>query len=58
MGAFSLTHILLLILIGIIFLRPKKLGELSKAMGKSIKNFKQAKNEKEVEVISEENFKS
>lgn len=58
MGAFSLTHLLILAVIVLIFLKPKRLTDLGSSVGKSIKNFKQAKDEIEVEVISEENKKT
>lgn len=57
MGSFSLTHILILVVLFIIFFRPQKVGQLGKAIRKSINNFKDAKNEIEVEVISEEKNK-
>jgi sec-independent protein translocase protein TatA len=57
MGSLSLTHILIVVIIFIIFFKPKRLSELGSAIGKTIKNFKQTKNEIEVEVISEEKKK-
>lgn len=57
MGSFSLTHILILVLLFLIFFRPKKVGELGKALRKSVKNYKEAKDEIEVKVISEEKNK-
>lgn len=54
MGSLSLTHILVLVILFIIFFRPQKVGQLGKAIRKSISNYKDAKNEIEAEVISEE----
>lgn len=53
MGALSLTHILIVIIIFIIFFKPKRISDLSKSIGKAIKNYKQAKDEIEVKIISE-----
>lgn len=57
MGSFSLTHLLILVVLFIIFFKPQKVGDLGKALRKSVKNYKEAKDEIEVEVISEEKNK-
>lgn len=40
MGQFSLTHLLLLLIIALIFFGPSRLPQLGKSMGKAIKGFK------------------
>lgn len=42
MGEFSISHILLLLVIFLIFFGPKKLPELGKSLGESIRGFKKA----------------
>lgn len=42
MGEFSLTHILLVAIVFLIFFGPKKLPELGKSMGEAIRGFKKA----------------
>jgi Sec-independent protein translocase protein TatA len=49
MGPLSLTHILIFAVIVLIVMRPHKLFELSKAFGKALKNFNEAKNEIDAE---------
>lgn len=45
----SLSHILILVIIILIFFRPKKVPALGKSIGQAFKNFKNAMNEIEVE---------
>jgi sec-independent protein translocase protein TatA len=40
MGQFSLTHLLLLAIIALIFFGPSRLPQLGKSMGKAIRGFK------------------
>lgn len=49
MGAFSLSHLLLLAIILIFVFRPRKFTDLTQAFGKAIRNYKDAKNEIEIE---------
>lgn len=50
MGEFSLTHILLLGLIFLIFFGPSRLPQLGQSLGKAIRGFKQGLNEIESDV--------
>lgn len=45
MGGLSITHWLVLGVIGIIFFGPKKLPELGSSLGEAIRGFKKAMNE-------------
>ena len=45
----SLSHILILLIIVLIFFRPRKVKELGKSMGDAYRNFKQSMNEIEVD---------
>ncbi|RYZ75575.1 MAG: twin-arginine translocase TatA/TatE family subunit [Proteobacteria bacterium] len=45
MGEFSLTHWLVIAVIGIIFFGPKRLPQLGQSIGESIKGFKKAMND-------------
>ncbi len=45
----SFSHILILILIFLIFFRPRKISDLTKSIGKAVRNFKESYNEIEVE---------
>lgn len=49
MGEFSLTHLLLLAIIFLIFFGPSKLPQLGQSLGKAIRGFKQGLNEIEVD---------
>ncbi len=49
MGEFSISHLLLITLIFLVFFGPKKLPELGSSIGKAIKNFKQSMNEIDLE---------
>lgn len=49
MGEFSLTHILLLAVIFLIFFGPSRLPQLGQSMGKAIRGFKQGLNEIDVD---------
>ncbi|WP_413293626.1 twin-arginine translocase TatA/TatE family subunit [Bdellovibrio sp. HCB185ZH] len=49
MGEFSLTHLLLLGLIFLIFFGPSRLPQLGQSMGKAIRGFKQGLNEIDVD---------
>ena len=49
MGALSLTHILLLIFIFLLFFGPNKLPDVAKSFGKALRGFKQSLNEIEVD---------
>lgn len=45
MGEFSLTHWLVIAVIGIIFFGPKRLPALGQSLGESIRGFKKALND-------------
>lgn len=45
MGEFSLTHLLLLAVIFLIFFGPSRLPQLGQSLGKAIRGFKQGLNE-------------
>lgn len=49
MGEFSLTHILLVGLIFLIFFGPSRLPQLGQSLGKAIRGFKQGLNEIDVD---------
>jgi sec-independent protein translocase protein TatA len=49
MGEFSLTHILLLAVIFLIFFGPSRLPQLGQSLGKAIKGFKQGLTEIDVD---------
>lgn len=49
MGEFSLTHILLLGIIALIFFGPSRLPQLGQGLGKAIRGFKQGLNEIDVD---------
>lgn len=49
MGEFSLTHLLLLAIIFLIFFGPSRLPQLGQSLGKAIRGFKQGLNEIDVE---------
>lgn len=49
MGSFSLSHILILVIIYIVFFKRNNITELGSSLGKAIRNFKNAMNEIEVD---------
>lgn len=49
MGEFSLTHILFVLILFLIFFGPSKLPGLGQSLGKAIRNFKQSMNEIDAE---------
>lgn len=49
MGGLSLTHILLLALILLVFFGPSRLPQLGQSLGKAIRGFKQGLNEIDLE---------
>ena len=49
MGEFSLTHILLLAMIFLIFFGPSRLPQLGQSLGKAIRGFKTGLNEIDVD---------
>lgn len=49
MGEFSLTHLLVLAVIFLIFFGPSRLPQLGQSLGKAIRGFKQGLSEIEVE---------
>ncbi len=49
MGSFSLTHILLLVILGIIFFGSSKLPQVGQSLGKALRGFKEGLNEIEVD---------
>lgn len=49
MGEFSLTHILLVAIIALIFFGPSRLPQLGQGLGKAIRGFKQGLNEIDVD---------
>lgn len=50
MGQFSITHLLLLAIIFLIFFGPSRLPQLGQSLGKAIRGFKQGLNEIDAEV--------
>jgi sec-independent protein translocase protein TatA len=58
MGEFSLTHLLLLSIIVLIFFGPSRLPALGQSLGKAIKGFKQGLNEIDAEVKAVEEVKA
>lgn len=44
MGEFSLTHILIVLIIFLVFFGPKKLPQLGQSLGEAIRGFKDAMN--------------
>ncbi len=50
MGGISLTHILLIAIIFLVFFGPSKLPALGQSLGKAIRGFKQGLSEIDVEV--------
>lgn len=55
MGEFSLTHILLVGVIFIIFFGPSRLPQLGQSLGKAIRGFKQGLNEIDIDSKDVEN---
>ncbi len=49
MGEFSLTHLLLLLVVVLIFFGPSRLPQLGQSIGKAIRGFKQGINEIDAE---------
>lgn len=49
MGEFSITHLLLLAILGLIFFGPSRLPQLGQGLGKAIRGFKQGLNEIDVD---------
>ncbi|AGH95621.1 twin-arginine translocase TatA/TatE family subunit [Pseudobdellovibrio exovorus] len=49
MGEFSLSHILILLFIFLIFFGPSKLPQLGQSLGKAIRGFKEGLNELNLE---------
>ena len=49
MGEFSITHLLLLAIIALIFFGPSRLPQLGQGLGKAIRGFKQGLNEIDVD---------
>ncbi|MEK2688467.1 twin-arginine translocase TatA/TatE family subunit [Bdellovibrio sp. GT3] len=49
MGEFSVTHLLLLALIFLVFFGPSRLPQLGSSLGKAIRGFKQGLNEIDVD---------
>ena len=49
MGEFSITHIVLIAVIFLIFFGPSRLPQLGQSLGKAIRGFKQGLSELEVE---------
>ncbi|MGZ3769608.1 MAG: twin-arginine translocase TatA/TatE family subunit [Bdellovibrio sp.] len=49
MGEFSLTHLLLIGIIALIFFGPSRLPQLGQGLGKAIRGFKQGLNEIDVD---------
>lgn len=45
MGGLSLTHLLLILIIALIFFGPSRLPQLGQSLGKTIRGFKDALNE-------------
>ncbi len=49
MGEFSITHLLLLAILGIIFFGPSRLPQLGQSLGKAFRGFKQGLTEIDVD---------
>lgn len=49
MGSGSLTHLLILVIIGIVFFGPSRLPQLGQSIGRAIRGFKQGMNEIDVD---------
>lgn len=49
MGGLSLTHLLLILIIALIFFGPSRLPQLGQSLGKTIRGFKDALNEIDAE---------
>lgn len=49
MGTFSLTHILILVALGLLFFGPSRLPALGQSLGKALRGFKEGLNEIDVE---------
>lgn len=49
MGQFSITHILIVAVIFLIFFGPSRLPQLGQSLGKALRGFKQSLNEIEVD---------
>lgn len=49
MGEFSLTHILIVLIIVLLFFGPSKLPQLGQSVGKAIRGFKEGLNEIDAE---------
>lgn len=49
MGGFSLSHILIVAVIALIFFGPRRIPALGKSIGQAIKGFKEGLNEIEVD---------
>ncbi len=45
MGEFSITHLLLVVVVVLIFFGPSRLPQLGQSLGKAIKGFKEGLNE-------------
>lgn len=54
MGEFSLTHLLIVALILLVFFGPSRLPKLGKSLGEAIRGFKEGMNEAEKAAQSEE----
>lgn len=58
MGAFSITHILVVLVVVMILFGTKKLPEIGAGLGKAIKNFRQAATEPdEIDITGKKNEK-
>lgn len=49
MGQFSITHLILLLVIALLFFGPSRLPQLGQSLGKAIRGFKQGLNEIDAE---------
>lgn len=49
MGSLSITHILVLVVLALIFFGPSRLPQLGQSLGKALRGFKQGLNEIEVD---------
>lgn len=57
MFGFGMPELVVILGIVVVMFGAGRLPEIGTAMGKSIKNFKTAKNENEVELLSEKNIR-
>lgn len=53
MGTFSMTHLIIILVIVLVIFGPGKLPDLGKSLGKAMSNFKSAVNETEQKSVED-----